>query len=149
MAQKSENTVNEQMEELLAVREELKAMQEALSKQQEDIAKGMEELKAERLALTEETSKLLAAKTALEDVQPVKNGSAKPAKPVKMVKIKIRKDKTLKRDVFVSVNGKTYQIQRGVEVEVPDFVKEVLDNQEKMDSLALERIEEAVRNFDE
>lgn len=50
----------------------------------------------------------------------------------KMVKIKLPKTKELKDDVFVSVNFRTYQIQRGVEVEVPDFVAEVLENQQKM-----------------
>ena len=50
----------------------------------------------------------------------------------KMVKIRIPKDKEHKDDVFVSVNFRTYQIQRGVEVEVPDFVAEVLQNREKM-----------------
>lgn len=143
-----ENAVEEQMKEMEALREELKAMQEALNKQQEDIAKDMEELKAERVALTEETSKLLAVKTALEDTSIAKSGK-RSERPVKMVKVKLYKDKNVKRDVFVSVNGKTYQIQRGVEVEVPDFVKEVLDNMEKMDNLAMERIEQAVRNFDE
>ena len=50
----------------------------------------------------------------------------------KMVKIKLPQTKELKEDVFVSVNFRTYQIQRGVEVEVPDFVAEVLQNKEKM-----------------
>lgn len=50
----------------------------------------------------------------------------------KTVKIRLPKTKELKDDVFVSVNFRTYQIQRGVEVEVPDFVAEVLENQQKM-----------------
>jgi hypothetical protein len=50
----------------------------------------------------------------------------------KMVKIRIPKTKELKEDVFVSVNFRTYQIQRGVEVEVPDFVAEVLQHKEEM-----------------
>lgn len=50
----------------------------------------------------------------------------------KMVKIKLPKIKGDQEDVFVSVNNYTCIIKRGVEVEVPDFVKEVLDNQEKM-----------------
>ena len=50
----------------------------------------------------------------------------------KMVKIRIPKSKEQKEDVFVSVNFRTYQIQRGVEVEVPDFVAEVLQNRDKM-----------------
>ena len=50
----------------------------------------------------------------------------------KMVKIRIPKTKEQKDDVFVSVNFRTYQIQRGVEVEGPDFGAEVLQNREKM-----------------
>ena len=50
----------------------------------------------------------------------------------KMVKIKIPKTKEDKEDVFVSVNFRTYQIQRGVEVEVPEFVAEVLQHKEEM-----------------
>ena len=50
----------------------------------------------------------------------------------KMVTIRIPKTKERKDDVFVSVNFRTYQIQRGVDVEVPEFVAEVLRNQEKM-----------------
>lgn len=34
-------------------------------------------------------------------------------------------------EVFVGVNGYRYQIQRGVEVEVPRFVADALDNSEK------------------
>lgn len=145
---KHEITVEEQMKEMEALKEELMAIQENINTQKESIAKDIEELKAERVTLAEETSKMLAAKTALE-ATPIKSGTVKPATPVKMVKVKLHKDRNVKRDVFVSVNGKTYQIQRGVEVEVPDYVKEVLDNMEKMDNLAMERIEQAVRNFDE
>ena len=145
---KTDITVEEQLKEMETLKEEINAMQEDMAKQKEEIANSIEELKQERLALTEETSKLLAAKTALEGTQ--SNKSTKTAaKPVTMVKVKLHKDKNVKRDVFVSVNGQTYQIQRGVEVVVPDFVNEVLDNMEKMDNLAMERIEQATRNFDE
>jgi hypothetical protein len=50
----------------------------------------------------------------------------------KMVKIKIplvrggRND-----DVFVSVNDRDWLIKRGIEVEVPECVKEVLEHQEE------------------
>ena len=50
----------------------------------------------------------------------------------KMVKIRIPRSKADQEDVFVSVNLNTYAIKRGVEVEVPDFVAEVLQNKEKM-----------------
>ena len=57
---------------------------------------------------------------------------------VKMVKIKLPLTRTEKEDVYVAVNGKTFQIKRGVAVEVPEYVKEVLDHQEEMLSEAYE-----------
>lgn len=51
---------------------------------------------------------------------------------VKKIKIKLPKIKGEPEDVFVSVNNYTCVIKRGEEVEVPVFVKEVLDHQEKM-----------------
>ena len=50
----------------------------------------------------------------------------------KMVKIRIPRTKADQEDVFVSVNNNTYAIKRGVEVEVPDFVAEVIRHQEEM-----------------
>lgn len=50
----------------------------------------------------------------------------------KMVKVRIPRIKADQEDVFVSVNLRTYIIKRGVEVEVPDFVAEVLRHQEEM-----------------
>lgn len=51
---------------------------------------------------------------------------------IKKIKIKLPKIKGETDDVFVSVNNYTCVIKRGEEVEVPVFVKEVLDHQEKM-----------------
>lgn len=52
----------------------------------------------------------------------------------KMVKMKLFKDgKEYKDDVFVSVNGKSFQIQRGVEVEVPLAVAEVIERSIELD----------------
>ena len=50
----------------------------------------------------------------------------------KMVKIRIPRTKADQEDVFVSVNMETFLIKRGVEVEVPDYVAEVLQHQEEM-----------------
>lgn len=50
----------------------------------------------------------------------------------KMVKIRIPRTKADEEDVFVSVNMETFLIKRGVEVEVPDYVAEVLQHQEEM-----------------
>ena len=38
--------------------------------------------------------------------------------------------------VIVSVNGRSFKIMKGVEVEVPDFVAEVLENAEMMAEMA-------------
>lgn len=54
----------------------------------------------------------------------------------KMVKIRIPRTKADQEDVFVSVNMETFIVKRGVEVEVPDYVAEVIRHQEE----ALEEI---------
>ncbi len=47
----------------------------------------------------------------------------------KTVKIRLHKDNDKYRDdVQVIVNGQVYLIKRGIEVEVPDFVAEVLEH---------------------
>ena len=53
-------------------------------------------------------------------------------KTEKKVKIRIPRTKKDQEDVFVSVNNYTCVIKRGVEVEVPDYVAEVLQHQEEM-----------------
>lgn len=50
----------------------------------------------------------------------------------KMIKVRIPRTKADQEDVFVSVNLNTYLIKRGVEVEVPESVAEVLRHQEEM-----------------
>ena len=49
----------------------------------------------------------------------------------KKVKVRIPRTRADQEDVFVSVNMETYIIKRGVEVEVPDYVAEVLRHQEE------------------
>jgi hypothetical protein len=50
----------------------------------------------------------------------------------KMVTIKIPRTKKDQPDEFVSVNKRTWQIKPGVEVQVPECVKEVLQHREEM-----------------
>jgi len=50
----------------------------------------------------------------------------------KKVKIRLPKERRDQEDVFVSVNERSWLIRRGVEVEVPLCVAEVLRNREKM-----------------
>ena len=56
----------------------------------------------------------------------------------KLVKIIVPKTRELQDDVYVSVNDRNWQIKRGVEVEVPECVIEVLNHQTEMESIALE-----------
>jgi len=53
----------------------------------------------------------------------------------KLVKIRIPISRENNADVFVSINERNWLIKRGVEVEVPECVVEVLRNQE----IALEK----------
>ena len=66
-----------------------------------------------------------------EAVEAEKNEAVVETGP-KMVKVRIPRTKKDEEDVFVSVNLRTYIIKRGVEVEVPEFVAEVLRHQEEM-----------------
>ena len=50
----------------------------------------------------------------------------------KMVKIRIPKIRANQEDVFVSVNERTWLVKRGVEVEVPECVAEVIRHSEEM-----------------
>lgn len=84
-------------------------------------------------------AELEAAKAELEaqKTKPVLESegiaSDKTEAPVeKMVKIRIPRTKKEEDDPFVSVNLRTWQIKRGVEVEVPECVAEVFRHQEEM-----------------
>ena len=56
----------------------------------------------------------------------------------KKIKIKLPLTRSEKEDVFVGINGHTWQIARWVEVELPWNVVKVLERQEKMLAQALE-----------
>jgi hypothetical protein len=64
----------------------------------------------------------------------------------KMVKIKLPLTRSEKDDEYVAVNGKSYLIKRGVTVEVPDFVAEVLQHKEDMLAQAMEFEAQAAAN---
>lgn len=66
------------------------------------------------------------------------NNTATAAKAEKTVKIKLPLSRTEKDDVPVAVNDRTWLIKRGVEVEVPECVAEVLKHQEEMLSQSME-----------
>lgn len=62
----------------------------------------------------------------------------------KMVKRRLFKDNDkYQGNVFVCVNGTAYSIERGVEVEIPEEVAEVLDNAENQLLSASDTMEKA------
>ena len=146
MAKTGENTQQitaEELETVLANAEaEKKAAVEAALKQ-------AEEEKEAALKQAEE-EKEAAVKAALAEYKAKTNTPSNEnisKKEVRMIPIKIEKNKNERDDVFVSVNGKNFQIKRGEKVEVPEYVVEVLENMKRMDELAIERMEEAIKNF--
>ena len=64
----------------------------------------------------------------------------------KKVKIKLPLTRTEKDDEYVCLNGKSYLIKRGVEVEVPAGVAEILRHSEQMDAIAMEFESQASAN---
>ena len=60
------------------------------------------------------------------------------AKAPKKVKIRIPRTRSESEDVYVALNGKSYLIKRGVEVEVPAGVAEILQHSEDMLAVAME-----------
>jgi hypothetical protein len=64
------------------------------------------------------------------------------------VKIKLPLTRYDKNDKWCAVNGKTYLIKRGEEVEVPIAVAEVLKHEEEMLSIGLAYEAEAKKNVD-
>lgn len=71
-----------------------------------------------------------------------KENNTKPMAKEKKVTIflpLIKGDKT--KEVFVGVNGKGYKIKRGMNVEVPESVAEVIRNSEQQEYKAAQLIE--------
>ena len=65
-----------------------------------------------------------------------------------MVKIKLPLTRNEKDDVYVALNGKTFLIKRGEEVEVPVGVAEILQHSEEMLAQAMEFEAQAMANAD-
>ena len=64
---------------------------------------------------------------------------AAPEKDTELFRL-FKDNQLCKARVFVGVNGETYLIQRGVDVEVPKAVAEVLRHSEEMDGEAMAKI---------
>ena len=81
-----------------------------------------------------------------EQEEPHYGGKAfMPEGPKTMVKVKLFRDNDRYKDpVFVAVNGERYIVPRGVEVEIPEYIYEVLERsmaEDQQTALMLERLE--------
>lgn len=96
---------------------------------------------AEAQAKAKETEE--AAKAAA-----VKEAEAK-GDGTELVTIQLFKDsEKYKDDKFVAVNGKTWQIKRGVPVQVPKYVADVLEQSMKQDTATANMIERENAEFE-
>ncbi len=100
----------------------------------QEIAEDIEKLNEEIEAVTEEIE-------AVTEKAPKKNKKeADPAAELKeLAPVRLLKDRAHTDDVIVRVNGYAYQIQRGKLVNVPKYIKEVLDHKELQEQEALDR----------
>ena len=102
--------------------------------------------KAEAAAILAE-----AEAKAKETVEAAKETApaGKEAKGEKMVPIRLFKDNgKYKDDVFVAVNGRSFQIKRGENVMVPDYVAAVLEQSMAQDMATANLIEEESSRYE-
>lgn len=136
MAPKKEAAANEQQE----VKETASAT--AAAEAEDIIAKA----KAEAAAILAE-----AEAKAKETVEAAKETApaGKEAQGEKMVPIRLFKDNgKYKDDVFVAVNGRSFQIKRGENVMVPDYVAAVLEQSMAQDMATANLIEEESSRYE-
>lgn len=142
MAENKEKTMEEKMlealeqvkEELAGVKKENAAMKEKLQeaeKKAKEAAETAKEAKGES-KLTEAQKRAKLERDMHAAMQKAKEDT---------VMVKIPKTETEREDVFACVNGLSYLIQRGQEVEVPKFVAEVLKNSEEQREAAYNLME--------
>lgn len=98
---------------------------------------GGDELEQLRAQLAEKEAQIAAANERAVSAEKALAAAKTEKKPetaaeTKMVKIRIPRTRKDEPDVFASVNDYTCIVKRGVEVEVPDFIAEVLKHQEEM-----------------
>ena len=80
----------------------------------------------------------MATKKNEQVAEGIATGAERPCNDMEeTVRIRLPKTKELQEDVFVSVNNRTWLIRRGVYVDVPACVAEVLQHAEEMTEEAL------------
>lgn len=135
MATKKEAAANEQ--------QEVKETAATAAAEAEDI---IAKAKAEAAAiLAEAEAKAKETVESAKETAPV----GKEAQGEKMVPIRLFKDnEKYKDDVFVAVNGRSFQIKRGETVMVPDYVAAVLEQSMAQDMATANLIEEESSRYE-
>ena len=119
---------------------------EAASNEQQEVKDIIAKAKAEAAAILAE-----AEAKAKETVEAAKETApaGKEAQGEKMVPIRLFKDnEKYKDDVFVAVNGRSFQIKRGETVMVPDYVAAVLEQSMAQDMATANLIEEESSRYE-
>lgn len=112
----------------------------------EIVAKILAEAKAEAKKIVEEAKDTVAA---APNGGASKSATFKPAITEERVIVKLFKDRgQYSGDKFVGVNGVGYQIKRGVPVEVPKCVADVLSQSEEQDASTALMIDEKVTEYE-
>lgn len=89
-----------------------------------------------------------AAQTQVTQAQPQEAAQKNPLE--ELVTIRLFKDNERYRDdVFVSVNGRSFQIKRGLEVQVPRYVQQVLENSMNQDMVAAAMVDKLEAGYKE
>ena len=112
-----------------------------LKAQLEELQAKLAEAEADKAKADEEILKLKAEAEA--DKAKADEIKATVDEPEKTVKIKLPRIKGESDSVYVSINERDWLIKRGVEVEVPECVAILLDEQDKALEEAYKRMEAA------
>ena len=89
-----------------------------------------------------EAAAIVAQAKAKETLEAAKETAPAAPKPNDLVPIRLFKDNDkYKDDVFVAVNGRSFQIKRGETVQVPAYVAEVLEQSMAQDNATANLIE--------
>lgn len=115
-----------------------------------EAAKILEEAEAKAAQIVAEAQ---AKAKETEEAANAKAAAAKEAEAkgdgTELVTIQLFKDsEKYKDDKFVAVNGKTWQIKRGVPVQVPKYVADVLEQSMKQDTATANMIERENAEFE-
>ena len=87
-------------------------------------------------------------KTLTEEPIAEEKKAVKELDPMRKVKIRLFKDSgKYKDDLVVGLNGRMFQVRRGIEVEVPWAVAEIIRESMEQDQAAAEFIMQEEQNF--